>query len=95
MSERVYEIGLISGTTCKDGRHFQELVCVAEDKSVIRIVLPVSNTCEYMPFGESSRCNDCEYKESCEIQSPCEVELGRKLVIVDKGEFVQDINPFR
>ena len=94
MTEKAYRIGHISGIQCKDGRHFQELACMADDKSVIRIILPVTNMCEYMPFGDSHRCNECEYKETCEIQAPYEVELGRKLVIVDRGEFVQNVNPF-
>lgn len=89
MSESVFEISMVSGTQCKDGRHFQELVCVGENNHIIRVLLPVSNPCENMPFGESRRCLECEYKETCEIMSPCEVEIGRRLVIVDKGEIAK------
>lgn len=92
MTEKAYEISMISGTQCPDGRHFQELVCIDEEKKVIRILLPVTNNCEDMPFGESRRCKDCEYYDTCEIQAPCEVVLGRKLVIVDRGEVAQEKN---
>jgi hypothetical protein len=81
--EKAYEIKLISVSVCKDGRHFIDLNCIAEDGSQITVVLPASNLCEEMPFRDSHRCNECEYSETCEIMAPYEIELGRKLIIVE------------
>jgi hypothetical protein len=83
MSEKAYEIKLISGSRCKDGRHFTELNCVADDGRRITVVLPTTNLCEEMPFRDSHRCNNCEYNDTCQVMAPYEIELGRKLIIVE------------
>jgi hypothetical protein len=76
MSDEILEIGLISGIFCRDGRHFQELICSDENGKDVRIMLPTSRVC-----GESIDCEDCEEDETCELQDFYETDIGRKLII--------------
>jgi hypothetical protein len=87
--EQVFEISMILGIDCKNGKKYQELVCIAEDKKVIRVLVPVTNECSYTPEEGSWQCNECEYKNTCEIMEPCNIQLGEKLIIVDKGEVAE------
>ena len=61
---------------CKNGRHFQELICRDKTNKCVSILLPVSEECE------QEVCDFCSKKEACEISGPLvEVELGKKVVI--------------
>lgn len=85
--ETAYKIGLVSGITCKDGRHFQEINCVAKDGKMLTILLPTTNTCENFPDESCDVCRECEDKDTCEIMAPCDIEVGRSLIIVDNNEY--------
>jgi hypothetical protein len=79
MEESVIEeqlgIELISGLSCKDGRHFAELKCRDSVGSVVVIVLPVSEECD------QEGCEICSKRDNCDITLPMEIEIGRKLII--------------
>jgi hypothetical protein len=76
MTEEVLRIGLISGISCPDGRHFQELVCADPDGKDVRVVVPTCHTC-----GEDVSCTRCAKLDDCEMQDSYEIDLGRKLII--------------
>ena len=94
MTERSYTLAYSSDKKDKNGAHFKELICMSEDKRIIRLLLPVSNTCDYMPFRDIKECLDCDYCETCKLEAPCDIDMSRKLVIVSEGETIQDFNPF-
>lgn len=75
MSEEVLMINMLSGITCPDGRHFQELVCSGKDGKDVRVVLPVSHPC-----GDND-CESCTHNDVCDSQDTYEVDFGRKLII--------------
>jgi hypothetical protein len=75
MVEEVLEIGLESGITCPDGRHFLELICKDVNGHKVNVILPISGTCK------QEVCDQCSKHESCEIMCPVDVELGRKIII--------------
>ncbi len=68
MVEAAYKIAQIIGTSCKDGRHFQELVCVGADNHIIRVLLPVTNNCEYMPFGNLTNAQHVNIRTLVKLQ---------------------------
>lgn len=77
MTEEVLTINMISGSSCKDGRHFMELICFDKDGKNVNIVLPATTECG----EEKENCDSCPKNEECEMQDAQKVDLGRKLII--------------
>ena len=75
MTEEVFEIILISGITCPDGRQFSELVCCDKDGKNVNILIPVSGVCE------QEACDQCSKFETCEMMIPVDIALGRNVII--------------
>lgn len=76
MSEELLMIHMESGITCKDGRHFLELVCSDQNDKEVRVLLPSTETCE------QEVCDQCSKYDTCDIMCPAEIVLGRKILIV-------------
>jgi len=75
MTEEVLTIGLVSGISCPDGRHFSEIVCHDKDGNNVNVLLPTSEVCE------QEVCDQCSKYDMCEIMCPVSIELGRKIII--------------
>lgn len=86
--ETVYKIGLISDLTTKDGKFYQELHAVADDGKMITVLVQTSNPCDHLANEYySSECDECEYKDTCELTEASEILVGGILVIVDNNEY--------
>jgi hypothetical protein len=76
MSEELLLVQMESGITCKDGRHFVELVCSDQHNKDVRVLLPSTEECE------QEVCDQCSKYDTCEIMCPFGIEFGRKIIIV-------------
>jgi hypothetical protein len=76
MTEELLKIRIISGIVCKDGRRYQELICLDANNNEVRVVIPTYRTC-----GNDESCEECKSSNLCELQDSYDIDIGRSMII--------------